>query len=198
MPRLLLFDYGGVLLRLNDPVATFAIGESLQDFNERWLMSPAVRLHETGRLDVEDFARRMVTDMRLPYDWREFIARFDSWPDRVTETTSALVAALPGHIECAILSNTNARHWQAQDIERDFGGRISRCFLSFESGHVKPDREAFDDVLERVNAEPGDILFIDDNPRNLQSAAALGMQTRHCPNVDALAGVLRASGLLDG
>ncbi|MDZ7643072.1 MAG: HAD-IA family hydrolase [Woeseiaceae bacterium] len=195
-PALILFDFGGVLLHLNDPVETFGFGHSHEEFNRLWLDSPAVRAHETGRVEPETFARRIVRDMGLPYSWQEFLQRFAAWPDRVHAVTSQLVQGIPREIDCAILSNTNALHWHVQDIERDFGGRISRCFLSFESGLIKPDAGAFTQVFEATDHRPGDILFIDDNPKNIEAARLQGMRTQHCANVFALGDILQAEGLL--
>ena len=195
-PRLLLFDYGGVLLVLNDPVETFGIGSSRADFARRWLESPAVQAHESGQIDHETFARQIVCDMQLPYDWQEFIRRFDAWPGKVPAATAALVRSIPPAIECALLSNINARHWQAQDIPGDFGGRIARCFLSYEIGLVKPEPRVFQYVLDATDIAPGDILFLDDNPANIEAAARAGMRTRHCPDVDALGPILQSEGIV--
>ncbi|MGB5740079.1 MAG: hypothetical protein WBM54_12065, partial [Woeseia sp.] len=90
LPRLLLLDFGGVLLHLNDPVETFGFGRSRDDFNKLWLMSPAVRAHETGEIGPEEFAERMVADLQLSYSPREFIRRFDSWPAGVSAATNAV------------------------------------------------------------------------------------------------------------
>lgn len=195
-PDLILFDYGGVLLRLNDPVETFGFGEDLADFSRRWLESSAVQAHETGRIGPEEFGRRMVEDMELPYSPAEFIRRFDAWPDRVPPATASLVRSIPAQVDCAILSNTNELHWQRQDVARDFAGRISRTWLSFETGYVKPDPRAFGAVLDELGLPAGRILFIDDNPTNLETAGSLGLRTRHCRDVDALAEVLADEGLV--
>lgn len=192
LPRLLLFDYGGVLLHLNDPLETFGFGSSREDFNQQWLLSPAVREHETGKIGPREFAGRMVADLQLPYSPREFIQRFDSWPAGVSAATHAVVQLVPPAVECAILSNTNALHWRKQDVARDLGGRISRLFLSFETGLIKPDEQAFRHVLDETAYPAGDVLFLDDNPLNLASAAAIGMRTRLCPGVDSLLEALRA------
>lgn len=196
-PALILFDYGGVLLRLNEPVGHFGLGTDHADFLDRWLHAPAVQAYETGRIGTEEFGRRMVADLALPYSPDEFIQRFDAWPDRVAPATAALVQSIPAHIDCAILSNTNALHWANQDIPGDFGGRIGRCFLSFELGRMKPDPAVFRHVVEATGHGPGDILFIDDTARNIDVARHEGFRARHCRDVEALAGVLRAEGLAD-
>lgn len=197
LPRLILFDFGGVLLRLNDPVKTFGFGSSRADFNERWLAAGAVQAHERGEIGPEEFGRRMVGEMGLPYSPDEFIRRFDGWPDRVTPETAAVVGRIPASIDCAILSNTNGLHWAAQDVARDFGGRISRCFLSFEIGAVKPDAAIFDYVRRELPCAPSEVLFIDDNPKNLDAGRRAGLRCRHCPDVDELESVLQGAGVLD-
>ncbi len=195
-PRLLLLDLGGVLLHLNDPVETFGIGSSRSDFFKVWIMSPAVQAFESGAIGPGEFARRIVDDLDLPYTTEEFLQRFEAWPDRIPADTGTLLQTVPSHIDCAILSNTNALHWHKLDIERDLHGRVSRCFLSFETGLIKPDARAFRQVLEETGYTSSQVLFIDDNPINTAAAAQLGMRTRLCASVDALGRLLTAEGIL--
>lgn len=194
--RILLFDFGGVLLRLNDPVEAFGLDGTIADFSRRWLASPAVRAHETGRIDVHTFARQLVDELRLPWSPEELVARFDGWPDAVSTTTAALIRSIPRSYECAILSNTNARHWGAFDVDAIFGGRIRRCFLSFETGRIKPDPAAFEQVVAFYGEPASSILFFDDNPANVDAAERTGMRARLCEGVDALAGLLEDEGII--
>ncbi len=190
-PGLILFDYGGVLLDFHDAVEVFGSVADCDDFFDRWGLSPAVRAHETGRIGPREFARRIVAELGLPLSTQDFLERFAAWPDRVPAATASLVQAIPAHIDCAILSNTNALHWRMQDVDRDFGGRIGRLFLSFETGFMKPDAAAFRHVLEATGRAAGDVLFIDDSQRNVEAARREGLRARHCPDVHALPRVLR-------
>lgn len=194
--RIILFDFGGVLLHLNDPAATFGIDGQLADFSRGWLMSPAVRAHECGQIDAAEFGHRIVEEMQLPYSAAEFVARFDRWPDTISDATVELVRRIPASYTCAILSNTNARHWSAFDIDGTFGGRIDRCFLSFENERIKPEAGAFRQVIEAYDAVPGAVLFIDDNPINIAAAADAGMRTRLCAGVTALPDILADEGII--
>jgi len=197
LPRVVLFDFGGVLLHLNDPAATFGLDWPAADFNRRWLESPSVRAHESGRIDAHAFASRIVRELSLPYSADEFLARFDRWPDCIPTHTAALVRRVVNGIDCAILSNTNRRHWSGFDIDGTFAGRIGRCFLSFETGLLKPDGDAFRQVIDACRLPAHAILFLDDNPLNVVAAAQAGMRTRVCPGVHALAGILREEGIVE-
>lgn len=193
--KVVLFDFGGVLLRLHDPVRTFGIGDTPDDFNRRWIHSPSVIAHESGKIDAALFGERIVTEMELPYSPQEFIQRFGNWPDRISSDTASLVQRIPVAFDCAILSNTNELHWAAQDIPGVFGGRIDRCFLSFETGLIKPEAAAFHQVAEAYSCAPASILFIDDNPVNVTAAEKAGMRARLCPGVEALESVLGNEGV---
>ena len=73
--RVILFDFGGVLLKLRDPVRTFGIGHDRDSFNNTWLMSEAVRALECGQIGIDEFASRAVQEFDLPYSEREFLER---------------------------------------------------------------------------------------------------------------------------
>lgn len=193
--KVVLFDFGGVLLRLHDPVKTFGIGDTPDDFNRRWIHSPSVIAHESGQIDAALFGERIVAEMGLPYSPQEFIRRFANWPDRISADTAGLVQRIPKALDCAILSNTNELHWALQDIPAVFGGRIDRCFLSFETGLIKPEAAAFHQVADAYSCAPPSILFIDDNPVNISAATSAGMRARLCPGVEALESVLAREGV---
>ena len=59
-------------------------------------------------------------------------------------------------------------------------------FLSHEMGLRKPDRSAFEHVIQRLNMEPGRIAFFDDLEENVKSAQKVGMSafvTKGLPQV---------------
>lgn len=62
---------------------------------------------------------------------------------------------------------------QRFELSRFFDGFV----VSGDVGARKPDRAIYEQLLERVRVDPADILFVDDRVRNLDTAAALGMET---------------------
>lgn len=46
---------------------------------------------------------------------------------------------------------------------------------SYEVGVSKPERKAFELILEKLNANPKECIFIDDSERNIAAASSLGM-----------------------
>ena len=68
-------------------------------------------------------------------------------------------------------------------------------FLSHQTGILKPDRAAFDNVLRRLCAEPGEVLFFDDNPGNIAAATDLGFETDLVNAPDDVIRALKRRGL---
>ena len=50
-------------------------------------------------------------------------------------------------------------------------------FLSCEIGLQKPDKEIYEYIMKETDFAPQDILFIDDQQKNIDSASALGWNT---------------------
>lgn len=172
----LLFDFGGVLIRLNDPAETFGLTYGRDEFSRKWLLSPAVRAHEQGQINAQEFAERIITEADLPYGADEFLDRFAAWPDRLFDGIPALLDELPARYRRALLSNTNAVHWEAGGVAAELEPRFEHVFLSYRTGLIKPDAEAFLEVARHMNCAPERIWFFDDNPLNVDGARAVGMQ----------------------
>jgi putative hydrolase of the HAD superfamily len=195
--KIILFDLGGVLLKLNDPAETFGLQGSDIEFKERWLRSPSVRIFESGKIDTEEFARRVVNEADLPYDWREFIERFDAWPGQLYDETIGVLEAIPSTYSRALLSNINKWHWGREEISGKLSPYLDRIFLSFETGFVKPDRKAFDLVVTTCECQPEEILFFDDTPSSVSAAADFGMHAVHVVGIGAVRRELVERGVLD-
>lgn len=171
----ILFDLGGVLLHLRDIGSNFDITGDEHKFLRSWLLSPAVRDFERGAIVAEQFGRRIVSEMRLPYDWQEFLQRFDRWPESVYPGVPELLADLSARYNLALLSNTNAVHWGRADIAGVLDPLFDGVFLSFRTGLLKPDRDSFEQVIQHYDCAASEILFLDDNPLNIEAASALGL-----------------------
>ena len=178
--KVVVFDLGGVLLQLRNPIRTFGLDMTEATFLERWLKSPGVREFERGAVDAETFARSMVRELELDMQWQEFLRRFDSWPERIFPEAMALLDAVPAGIGRALLSNINASHWGRTDIAGALDGHFDRIFLSFRTGLLKPDPQAFAQVATAFGLPAEALLFFDDNPLNVSAAIESGMQAFIC------------------
>lgn len=54
---------------------------------------------------------------------------------------------------------------------------LDAAYESYKCGAMKPDAKFFNAVMEGERLIPSETLFLDDGPRNIEAAKALGIQT---------------------
>lgn len=158
---------------------------------------------ESGRISAENFRRELslLVGRELSMDdcyqaWHGYV---DHVPKRNLEAILSLRAK--GYKVC-LLSNTNPFMMQWADNDFDGEGHpigyfFDAMYLSYECQTMKPRREIFEMMLKGQQAQPEETLFVDDGPRNVEAAKALGMQTL-CPQnnedwIEPLEAMLRIS-----
>lgn len=124
------------------------------------------------------FWQRLGTAIGLDDADREAM-RADFWDAYCGTANTELIEyarSLRGRAQLAILSNSadGAR----EEEERRFG--FSEIFdpicYSHEQGVNKPAPQAYLTALRRLEADPADVLFIDDHQSSLDGAAAIGIR----------------------
>jgi putative hydrolase of the HAD superfamily len=197
--RVVLFDLGGVLIELAG-VATFRswLGDRLTagEIWRRWLTSPAVRAFETGRIAPEAFADQLIHEFGLPVDRHQFLASFAAWPRGLFPGAAELVRRVDRRYVRATLSNTNVVHWSRLLEEFGLAGLFDRHFASHLMGKLKPDPEVFEHVIADLRCAPSEILFLDDQPMNVESARHAGMHAVLANGTRQVERILIANGLL--
>jgi len=194
-----LFDLGGVLVELTGvPVIIEWMEGSLtpSDLWHRWLTSPSVRRFETGRSSPEAFADAMVAEFSLPVAPGEFLHEYDIWVKGLYPGAVHLLQSLKPAYRLGILSNTNEIHWPRMRGEMGLGAHFDVCFVSYQMGLLKPDREVFQHVVEALDTAPGRILFLDDNQLNVDGALGVGLAARCVQGVCGAESALLELGLL--
>lgn len=77
-----------------------------------------------------------------------------------------------------LLSNTNPIHWyHIKELLRDFKYEVA--WLSFENNLLKPNTQFFTKFINSIGLDVSSCIFIDDNLKNVDTAAALGIKTIH-------------------
>lgn len=168
------FDMGGVLVKLGSLPDLLGLGGDVSEFWPRWLTSPAVRDFECGRTSPESFAGDLVEELDLRISPDEFLANFGRFPTGLYPGARDLVADVDQVCQTALLSNTNALHWDNQPDNDVISTFCDREFLSFQMGLLKPDRQVFDHVASELATDPNRILLLDDNQMNVDGARQAG------------------------
>jgi putative hydrolase of the HAD superfamily len=193
--KVVVFDLGGVLVEsvgVDVLAARFPQLGTRSVVLERWQKSPSVARFERGMLTPEAFAAAFTREWGLALDKPAFLELFGSWVTGFFAGARELVQDLRSRHRVACLSNTNAIHWaRLPGMEQIF----DHCFVSYVSGFMKPDREAYTHALTSLGVEPGAVYFFDDLPANVAAAREVGINAFLVRGVAETEAKLRAEGL---
>lgn len=197
--RVVLFDLGGVLVQLSGVTTILGWIENRMSPEELWrfwLHSPAVRAFETGKLEPTAFATAVLAELRIEMEPQHFLDAFIGWPTGLFPGALELVESIPRRYTRAVLSNNNTLHWPRVMTEMRLAPAFDHLFSSHLLGKIKPDAEVFHHVLESLGCQPREVLFLDDNLINIETAQALGMHATLVRGTDEARRALQQAGLI--
>jgi putative hydrolase of the HAD superfamily len=194
--RVVVFDLGGVLVESAGRFALMALVPHLHEealVLDRWHRSSAVALFERGRITPQQFAASFAEEWDIQVSPSEFLSTFAAWIRGLYPGASSLVQALRARHRVGCLSNTNAVHWARLT---DAQAMFEFCFASHLTGHMKPDRQAYEHALQKLGSPAENVYFFDDLERNVVAATSLGINAFHVRGVAEATAAARAAGLL--
>jgi FMN phosphatase YigB (HAD superfamily) len=178
-----IFDIGGVLVRTLDwswrakweAELSLAPGElSAIVFD-----SEAAQLASIGQATDSDVWRSAAVRLGLD-DQRVAQLRRDFWAgDALNEALLHYLVSLRPRYKTGILSNAwsemrdlNVQHFGLAHV-------ADATVYSFMIGVLKPDPRSFQAVLDQLNVDASDAIFVDDFAKNLHGARSVGMKPVH-------------------
>ena len=175
--KAVVFDIGNVLT-FWQPEAFYdrVIGRS-----RREALFAAVDLHGMNlEVDAGALFRETIYDWARRYpDWGDEIRMwYDRWDELASpriEGSIALLRALRAKgIPVFALTNFGRYSYDEARPKMDFLSEFDREYVSGRMGVVKPDPEIYHMVEADCGIAPGDLIFTDDRPENIEAARARG------------------------
>lgn len=197
--RALLLDLGNVLVGFDHGTTLARIGEAAGVEPES--LRPALfgdreREFDRGLLTPVEFFRAAEERAGLP---RLSDALWESaWRDIFRPLPRALALLPRIGVPTALVSNTNALHWEGVLAVAPEVGRIPALALSFRLGSVKPEPAIFREALRLVGCEARDAVYADDRADLVAAAGALGLDSFLVDGPATLERELARRGLLSG
>ncbi|MEW6078819.1 MAG: HAD family phosphatase [Thermodesulfobacteriota bacterium] len=195
----ILFDLGGVLFQLSGAAIVCQWTRDRltpPELMNKWLVSPAVRAFESGRIGFAEFRAQLKEELKLAVTDDEFTTVFNGWITGVFPGAEDLLERLSSRYGLACFSNTNAVHWEILTGDYAVLDFFDHTFASFQMGLVKPDAEAFAYVVEKLGVPAGSIVFLDDSQPNVEAALDCGLRAFRVAGVAGVASALTDAGLL--
>ncbi len=180
-PSAVIFDFGGVLCfhpteeRFDRIAAMFKLS-TLELLEVFW----AHRLdYDAGKLDsraywsfVTEAAGAKLDEAQLPDLIRHEVELWNHFDERILGWAAHLQAR---GVRTAILSNLPRSIGEALRITPGFLDPFDHLTFSYELGIVKPDAAIYHHALRGVEVAPGEALFLDDRPENVEGARKAGL-----------------------
>jgi 2-haloacid dehalogenase len=101
-----------------------------------------------------------------------------------------------GSVRLFALTNMEAHTYPLRRERFEFLRWFEGTVVSSAEGVIKPEPRIYRVLLERYGLEPASTLMIDDNPRNVEAARALGMPAILFESPEALRAQLQDAGVL--
>jgi len=196
--KTVIFDLGNVVLKFDIRIIARKIAGKFS-LNEDKLFnlffdSPLTQIHDEGKIDAEEFHKQAMKKLGVEMGFGEFK---EIWNDIFIENEDVikLVLLLSKKYKVFLMSNTNKMHFDYIKNKFDIIKKFDRIFTSFEVGEMKPHPKIYTEAIESANAEPGEIVFIDDRKELVEGAKELGIRAIQFENIDQLKGDLKKNGV---
>ena len=178
--KTIFFDFGNVLGFFDHKraIARLAHFTDLPPYELTLILygGPIEDDYEAGRITTAEYVRLGKLNGRLTCTDDEFTAAFADifWRnDEVCE----LIPRLKPRYRLVLASNTNETHYrQYTEQFADVLQYFDHLCPSHLVGHRKPHPEYYAHCQRYADADPGECLFVDDLPANIEAARRLGWQ----------------------
>lgn len=178
--RAVIFDFGGVLVRMIDDRPRLALakqlGVPLSRIDDLVFFSESAQRASRGEINVGMHweAVREALGIR-PEDMPGFLEQYWS-ADDVSWDLLDYIRALRPHYKVGLLSNAWDDLRQTMHNRWNIDGLFDELIISAEVGLVKPDPRVFKLAVGRLQVKPAQALFIDDMSVNVEAAKQEGLQ----------------------
>jgi putative hydrolase of the HAD superfamily len=200
--KVLLFDLGRVLvdfdhLRAAERLAAFC-SKTPRQIYDLFFESDATMAFEAGKISPQDFYLQVkqVLDLKLSYTSFEPIWNDIFFLSAKNRSVFGLVNNLRVNYKTAMLSNINILHYEYLKKNFPVFGVFDKVFLSFQLGFIKPDKEAYNLVIQSLKVSPQEIFYTDDRPELVESAKSLGLRGCVLTSFSQLISELRDNGII--
>jgi glucose-1-phosphatase len=178
--KAIIFDLGKVIIDISvERILAFwarASGRDLEEVKDMFVFDGFHEQFERGEVSEERFRAEVSRYLGLQLSDADFDCGWCDIYNGIYEGIDDLLLELKSRYRVVALTNTNilhARAWQA--LYGETMGLFEHVFSSHEIGARKPERRAYQIVLDYLGVKPEQAVFLDDNAANVRAAEEMGI-----------------------
>ena len=186
--KTIIFDLGAVLLNIDyqktiDEFEKLGVTKSNSFYSKKTQITIFNQL-ECGKITEKNFVKEIQKYCNNA-NYNEIIFAWNALLLDLPQKRVKFLKSVKQLYNIFLLSNTNSIHIsefrnQIGEVRYlDFYNTFNKVYYSYEIGLRKPNKEAFQIILNENNLNPKEVFFIDDSPQHIEGAKKLGIQTHH-------------------
>jgi epoxide hydrolase-like predicted phosphatase len=181
--RAVIFDFGGVLVRMVDDRPRLKLAEQLRvplsRLDDLVFFSDSAQRASKGEISVGMHWEAVRKALAIqPDDMPGFLDQYWS-ADDVNWQLLDFIRDLHPHYKVGLLSNAWDDLRQTLHTRWDIDGLFDELIISAEVKLIKPDPRIFRLAVARLGVQPGETVFIDDIAENVEAAHKEGLNAIH-------------------
>ncbi len=130
---------------------------------------------DRGKESEQAYLQRMKQELGLKGNAIQILGNFFFDKFRLDHDLMAFIRQSHLKLKTALCSNYSDRLRPSLDVKWKVADAFDVIIISCEVGYIKPERQIYQMTLEKLDLQPSDVIFIDDNQKNVEGACAMGM-----------------------
>ena len=182
--KAIVFDCGGVVFTFSfDNVFNYWAMVSGKDINEiknKFDFDEIFKRLERGEINSTAFRKHVLSKLRLKISDEKFDKGWNSIYLEAVPGIKQLLQKLKQKYRLVALTNTNeihAKKWGT--MYASILNYFEKVFSSHEIHTRKPEQKAYNTVLNYLQLNPDEVIFLDDNTEYVQAASEMNIASIH-------------------
>jgi len=168
MIKAVIFDFFGVVR--SDPYNTWLNNHG---YSREGKFLEAVERLDAGQIDSKEF-RQMLSNFS-GQSLEDLNSEFES-SNKVDEEVIEIIKELKENYTIGLLSNAPSQYLRNILQENNLEQYFNEIVISSEVGYIKPSKEIFEIMLDRLGTDASSTIFIDDNKIHIKGGESLGIK----------------------
>lgn len=196
--RLVFFDVDGVLIhgyharpelrKCWDENIEHDLGIDREHFTQNFIFGIFTQRVVIGEMDLKLALSEYLSSVKSPVTAAELV---DYWLENDSTVNDSLIEKIKLLKECGqvqLLIATNQEHYRADYLMKQIGFNqyFSDIFHSARIGYIKPDRNYFAGVMQKIGESSRPPIFFDDKQNIVDAAIDFGWEAHQFDGVDDL------------
>jgi epoxide hydrolase-like predicted phosphatase len=178
--KAIILDLEGVLLKTRDENLYISVANALNAPYEKVREIFFGELNDRidlGEATQDEFDAYVIETLQMPKEKIEILKKVINKDSFIDDVLLARIKELHQDHKIGLLSNYSEDLRPKIEHEWKMSGVFDEIIISCEVGVIKPDPAIFNLMLERLDVNADEAVFVDDRMRNIEGAKKVGLQT---------------------